>query len=118
MAWIIPASQCPGRSLTIPITAPLTDIVVPDMPNLKWHGQIASSATHLQQLWRDRCQVDALMRFVRAPWLARIEQAWVIGDLRYDREKALGFAEIEVDPPSERCPGHLPSWQPPRTDLQ
>jgi inner membrane protein len=118
VASLIPASECPGRSLKIPITAPLTDIAAPDTPSLRWHGQIESSAAHLQRLWRERCQVNAVMRFVRAPWLARIDQAWVIGDLRYDREKALGFAEIEVDPPDEGCPSHLPSWTPPRIDLQ
>lgn len=118
MPSIISADRCPGRSLDVPITAPLTAVPRTDTLELKWHGQIASPADRLLQLWSERCQVDALMRFVRAPWLARIDGAWVLGDLRYDREAALGFAEIAVDPPAEGCPRHIPSWSAPREDLR
>jgi hypothetical protein len=58
------------------------------------------------------------MRFVRAPWLSRIDGAWVLGDLRYDREPGLSFAELAIDRPDERCPGHVPNWVPPRNDLR
>jgi inner membrane protein len=85
---------------------------------VKWHGQITSPIDPLLRLWEGRCQVEALMRFVRAPWLARVDDAWVIGDLRYDREPGLGFAEIKVDPPAEACVNHMPSWSPPRDDLR
>jgi inner membrane protein len=114
----VSAEQCPGRSLNIPITAPLSAVPLPDTEQVKWHGQIASPVDRLLQLWEERCQVEALMRFVRAPWLARIDDAWVIGDLRYDREAELGFAEIEVEPPVEACVGHMPSWSHPRLDLR
>jgi inner membrane protein len=115
---LLSAAQCPGRSLDIPITAPLSAVPLADMHELKWHGQIASPIDPLLRLWEERCQVEALMRFVRAPWLARVDDAWVIGDLRYDREPGLGFAEIEVDPPAEACVNHMPSWSPPRDDLR
>ena len=59
-----------------------------------------------------------MMRFVRAPWLARVDEAWVLGDLRYDREPELGFAEIPVDPPAEACVSRMPSLLPPRNDLR
>ena len=115
---LISAKQCPGRSLDIPITAPLSAVPLADTDQVKWQGQIASSVERLLQLWEKRCQVDALMRFVRAPWLSRIDDAWVIGDLRYDREAELGFAEIEVEPAAEACVEHMPSWSPPRNDLR
>jgi inner membrane protein len=115
---LLSATQCPGRSLDIPITAPLSAVRLADSNEVKWHGQIASPIDPLLRLWEERCQVEALMRFVRAPWLARVDDAWVIGDLRYDRERGLGFAEIEVDPPAEACVNHMPSWSPPRVDLR
>jgi inner membrane protein len=115
---LLAAKQCPGRSLDIPITAPLSAVPLADTDQVKWHGQIASPLDRLLRLWEERCQVKALMRFVRAPWLARIDDAWVIGDLRYDREPELGFAEIEVDPPAEACVNHMPSWSAPRDDLR
>ncbi len=115
---LLSAAQCPGRSLDIPITAPLSAVPLADMNEVKWHGQITSPIDPLLRLWEGRCQVEALMRFVRAPWLARVDDAWVIGDLRYDREPGLGFAEIKVDPPAEACVNHMPSWSPPRDDLR
>jgi inner membrane protein len=115
---LVPAETCPGRSLDIKITAPLSAVPLADTNEVKWHGQIASPIGSLLRLWEERCQVEALMRFVRAPWLARIDDGWVIGDLRYDREPELGFAEIEVDPPAEACVNHTPSWTPPRGDLR
>jgi inner membrane protein len=115
---LISARQCPGRSLDIRITAPLTPVPLADTEQVKWHGQIASPVERLLQLWKERCQVDALMRFVRAPWLARVDGVWVLADLRYDREAQLGFAEIPVDPPEEACVSRMPDWSPPRNDLR
>jgi inner membrane protein len=115
-SWI-PASRCPGRSLDISITAPLQKIASADTPELKWHGEVRSPMGELLSRWAEDCHVDAFMRFARAPWLARIDDKIVIGDLRYDREAALGFAELAIDPPSEPCPTAVPSWTPPRADL-
>ncbi len=115
--WI-PAAHCPGRSLDIPITAPLQAVAAPDSRELQWHGEVRSDIDTLLGTWRENCRVEALMRFVRAPWLARIEgDGLVIGDLRYDRENGLGFSEIEVDSDAEPCPTLVPPWVPPRADL-
>jgi hypothetical protein len=63
------------------------------------------------------CEAAAAMRFIRAPWLAEINGEPVLGDLRYDREKELGFAELALEDPPPRCPRLVPPWQPPRADL-
>ncbi len=115
--WI-PAANCPGRSLDIPITAPLQNVAVEDTRDLKWHGEVRSEIDTLLGMWRENCRVEALMRFVRAPWLARIEDDLVIGDLRYDREEGLGFAELAVESDAEPCPRLVPPWVPPRDDLR
>ena len=40
---------------------------------------------------------------------------WLLGDLRYDREPGLAFAEVEL-PDGKPCP-RAPPWIPPRADL-
>jgi inner membrane protein len=57
------------------------------------------------------------MRFIRVPWLAAVGKDAVLGDLRYDREKELGFAEVALRDPPGPCPQPVPDWQPPRADL-
>jgi inner membrane protein len=55
------------------------------------------SVTELRALVAKSCRADSVMRFARAPfWTDR-----VIGDLRYDFEPELGFAEAELG--SEGC---------------
>jgi len=50
------------------------------------------------------------------PWTLKREDDWIIGDLRYDREPELGFAELELKRISSVCPPSAP-WLPPRSDL-
>ena len=111
------ANRCPGRSLDIPITAPLQRVAAANTPEVQWHGEIRSRIETLDSLWRENCRVERFMRFARAPWLADIEGETVLGDLRYDREKELGFAEIDIESTDERCPSYVPPWIPPRRDL-
>lgn len=112
------ASQCPGRSLDMPITAPLQAVAALDGAAIKWHGEVRSNLASLLELWHRSCRVDAFMRFARAPWLLQRDGAWVIGDLRYDREPGLGFAEIEVDDETEPCRRWVPPWLSPRRALR
>lgn len=116
-AWIA-AGGCPGRGLDLAITAPLQPVGAANDDVLQWYGEVHSPLRHLQELWRENCRVDAFMRFARAPWLSRIVDRWVLGDLRYDREAELGFAELEIESDAERCPKVLPPWVPPREELR
>lgn len=115
---LLNAAQCPGRALDEAITAPLQQVALEDSASFQWHGELSYSRSDLLQLWNEHCQADAMMRFVRAPWVARVNEAWVLGDLRYDRETELGFAELSIDPPDETCPRHVPAWIAPRRDLR
>ncbi len=56
------------------------------------------------------------MQFVRAPYAGELDGKAFVGDLRFDREADLGFAELAVDEPGEPCPRPVP-WVPPRADL-
>jgi inner membrane protein len=115
---LLAADRCPGRALDRPITAPLQPVKIASSTQLQWHGELSYSRNELLQLWNEHCQADALMRFVRAPWVSHLDEAWVLGDLRYDREAELGFAELSIDPPDESCPRYIPDWIAPRADLR
>jgi inner membrane protein len=114
---VIPADGCLSRSLDLPSTAPLVRVHAADTAQLHWYGEIATSLDDLRNRARTDCEAAAAMRFIRVPWLATVDHAVVLGDLRYDREKGLGFAEIEVHDPPGACPRFVPHWCPPRGDL-
>jgi inner membrane protein len=57
------------------------------------------------------------MQFARAPFAADSAGRWIIGDLRFARERAGGMASIELGPPvTGACRRPVP-WTPPRADL-
>lgn len=114
-AWLT-ADQCLSRSLDIAITAPLVPVPADSSEQLKWYGQISTPIDRLATLATTNCEAAAALRFIRMPWLAHVKDGLVLGDLRYDREEELGFAEIVItDQPN--CPLFVPRWTEPRYDL-
>ncbi|HWK52639.1 MAG TPA: metal-dependent hydrolase [Steroidobacter sp.] len=114
-AWLT-ANQCLSRSLDREITAPLVPVAEASTAQLKWYGQISTPIAKLVELARTNCEAAAAFRFIRMPWLAQVKQGLVLGDLRYDREPELGFAELVMtDQPN--CPAFEPSWVEPRRDV-
>jgi inner membrane protein len=114
---LIPADGCLSRSLNIPSTAPLRSVPVADDAELHWYGEIATKVDELKTRVATDCEAAAAMRFIRVPWLAAIGTVTVLGDLRYDREKSLGFAEVPLHDPPGPCPRLVPDWRPPRAEL-
>ncbi|MFC4309940.1 metal-dependent hydrolase [Steroidobacter flavus] len=114
-AWLT-ADQCLSRSLDIEITAPLVSVPKESTEQVKWYGQIGSPIDRLAEIARTHCEAAAAFRFIRMPWLANVKDGLVLGDLRYDREPELGFAEVVIgDQP--HCPRWVPNWVEPRRDL-
>jgi inner membrane protein len=114
-AWLTP-EQCLSRSLDLEITAPLVPVPKESSEHVKWYGQISTPLARLAEVARNNCEAAAAFRFIRMPWLANVKDGLVLGDLRYDREPELGFAEFVItDPPS--CPRFVPNWIEPRRDL-
>lgn len=114
-AWI-PADRCPTRSLDIEITAPLVPVPKESTEQMKWYGQISTPLARLGEVARNNCEAAAAFRFIRMPWLANVKEGLVLGDMRYDREPELGFAEIVItDAPN--CPVFEPKWIEPRQDV-
>lgn len=86
-AWT-PAEACALR--VVSRTAPMVPADLPDDPTTTWGPRFEGELGELATLASERCRVDTLLRFTRAPY-------WtdhVAGDLRYDAEPGLGFAEI------------------------
>lgn len=74
---------------------------------VQWYG---AHVIPLQEL-RDaaaRCDVAAFLRFARVPF--RDGHLW--GDLRFDREREEGFAEMRLDGQGD-CPRWVPPWAQP-----
>lgn len=114
---LMPADRCPGRGLFRNLTAPLTPMADANTAFAFWHGEIVMPHRQLRTLAATNCQAAAFLRFARVPWTLERGGTWIIGDLRYDREPGLGFAEIELQPGGPPCPGRLPPWIAPRNDL-
>lgn len=104
------AADCPDPSLRSR-TAPTVRVDAPPSRAVRYRGQFVGDVSGLRALAREDCRARAFLRYARAPfWTAS-----VIGDLRYDRERGLGFAELALG--DRHCPRAVPPWQPPRADL-
>jgi inner membrane protein len=97
-------------------TAPLVRLGKDEGRGLRWTGRFSAPLAELSKLARDDCFAAAFLRWSRVPFWSHGADETLIGDLRYDRQRPLEFAEL-VLPSGERCPRFVPSWTPPREDL-
>jgi len=112
-----PATTCPLRVGGTAVTAPWQPVALQSTGEIGWIGEIIMPLSLLPELSQRSCAVRGLLQFARVPWAHAADSTWIAGDLRYDREPQLAFAEIEVSAGNERCPTAIPGWIPPRTDL-
>jgi inner membrane protein len=111
--WIS-AQSCPSRGAE-DITAPRVPVLTANTKSLHWRGEVVLPLAELNRLAAVHCEMSDLLRFARAPFFVARGGSQVIGDLRYDLEPTVDFAELELG--KDRCPGVVPKWQPPRADL-
>lgn len=107
-SWVSGAS-CPQRRLKDPTTVPLAPVADAGAEQWQWYGQHVMPREALARLADSRCEVQAFLRFSRAPWGLWSAKGVILGDMRYDREPELGFSEIALAP-TARCPTHVPPW--------
>jgi inner membrane protein len=80
---------------------------------IAWGPEFRAPLHQLLQMQREDCVAAAFLRFARIPfWAHDGRRATLIGDLRYDRSRAIDFAELELGPGTP-CPRHVPPWLPP-----
>jgi inner membrane protein len=110
-----------GRNLE-PQSAPLWRAENPDPAasagRIEWGPEFRAPLHQLLQMQRQDCVAAAFLRFARVPfWAHDGRRPTLIGDLRYDRSRAVDFAELELGPDTP-CPLHVPPWLPPLPLLQ
>lgn len=111
------AQDCP-RFSDQGTTASLGPVELPEDDRVEWRGEFRMPLARLKEVASEHCGVAALLRFARVPFVEQPgEDALLVGDLRYDREAGLGFAEVEFSLPPGDCPSAVPPWREPRADL-
>ncbi len=102
---LIPAAACPQIFRDVKRTAPMMPVTAPSSAEVKWLGQFSMPVNRLASLAAGNCEALELLQFARAPYATQADRRWIIGDLRFDREVALGMSEIELrDPPPATVP--------------
>jgi inner membrane protein len=112
---LMPADQCFGMLIPRVGTAPTTAVPAPSSPTIQWIRQFSMPEGRLAMLAGEDCEARETLQFARAPFATQLDGKWVIGDLRYDRERSLGFSEIALGD-SPNCRFDVP-WVPPRESL-
>jgi inner membrane protein len=84
---------------------------------LRWRGEFSMPVARLASLVAADCRARRLMSFARAPFAQQQDGHWIIGDLRFDREPGVGFAEMESRDDGARGDCAAAPWQAPRADL-
>jgi hypothetical protein len=107
-----PGTAC--RLLPASPTAPLRPAGLAAISGVRFVSVFEAPAEELRTLSASACDAAAMLRFVRVPFWTRRGAKTVLGDLRYDRDPALEFAERELN---GSCPNAQAPWLPPRADL-
>ncbi|MBK8997727.1 MAG: metal-dependent hydrolase [Myxococcales bacterium] len=111
-----PAERCARSSGQT--TAPLRAIARPSSAEVYFEREFVAPLAELQRLARESCEVAAYLRFARLPfWVELPGTGLVVGDVRFDREPGLGFAELVAERAPRDCPRFVPPWEPPRSDV-
>ena len=114
---LLAVQDCPDRTLDAPASAPMRPISGNDSAAVRWLDEYQVSRAEFPRALQAWCEAAILMRFARAPWIASRNGQWAMGDLRYDREPELGFAELELTQQSRACTAVTPPWVEPRRDV-
>ena len=115
----MPASECsfrqgPGNAQL----AALDERASVGTTEIVFESELGKLRRELGMLAGSSCHVAAFLRFARVPfWLPTAGGDLLLGDLRFDRDRELGFAELEAPTGNARCPGFVPDWRPPRQDV-
>jgi inner membrane protein len=111
---VVPAASCrlqtseEATARTEPIARSSTEAVV-------FFDETRTTLESLRGLAHASGEVEAYLRFARAPFLIEEGDHVVVGDFRYDRERGYGFAEGELRTSGE-VSGVVPAWELPRID--
>jgi inner membrane protein len=112
---MVSAGNCPSLVFG-DRTAPMTPVPSQSSARVQWQGEFSMDQSILASVVGN-CEASRFMQFARVPFAVEREQRQVLGDLRFDREPGLSFAEIELSsPPPQRCRFRVP-WIAPRMSV-
>jgi inner membrane protein len=97
-------------------TAPLEAIGVAE-GEVHFESGYRAPLADLRELAKAKCTVAGFLRYARAPFWTAPRDGMIVGDLRFDRSRAIEFTEFVVPEPDADCPRNMPPWTPPRNDL-
>jgi hypothetical protein len=92
-------------------------VAASDSQAIAWYSEFRAPVSELRQLAERSCNAAAFLRFARAPFWLSEPSVLTVGDLRFDNQRARGFAEMDVPRPEPACPRFVPPWTPPRRDV-
>lgn len=90
---------------------------IPAKNGVVWIGDYRGTISEALELKKRYCAFDQFLRFSRVPYWNVGERTGIAGDLRYDFEPELGFAEFELKENDPQCLTFPPHWTPPRAFL-
>jgi inner membrane protein len=120
--WPLRARECTAGSDVEP-TALVQALERPDRGGVRWVSEYVAELSELRRLARDDCRFRALLKFARLPYYTEVtpatpsrEPGRFAGDLRYDRDPGLEFADMRLphDVQGGECPRFIPGWLEPR----
>jgi inner membrane protein len=94
-------------------TAPLQRSTLAPDSALRFTAEFRAPLQQLRALRREHCDADAALHFLRVPYWTDGRRP-VLGDLRYDNEPGLEFAERALN---GDCRDAVPPWVPPLSAL-
>lgn len=109
-------ADCPGLK-EIPKKADLSVVLLPSTSNVIWTAQSDLRKDLHAELIEKSCRYRRFLNFARLPYLHAIgasgkTDGWIAGDLRYDRDKELGFSDFVVTLKDE-CDSPSSVWERP-----
>jgi inner membrane protein len=122
----LPGGHCafgPEPDTTAPMTKLATASSDPHAHGPAWfYAEYRRPLAQLTALAATRCEAAALLQFARVPYVTDpdADGSRVAGDLRYDRNPGIDFADVRLPaeaPRPEDCPPNRPPWIPPRAEL-
>jgi inner membrane protein len=114
MPALIAAKSCrmaPRGPTTAPLAeSALTSLQSETLPSAVFDLAYEGKLEELRTLAQQSCQARILLQFARAPFWLKNGEATVAGDLRFDHEPELAFAELEL---ADTCTDRPVPWVPP-----
>jgi inner membrane protein len=112
---LLGAADCP--SMGEQTTAELREIEASSDAQVVYQGEARVRVSRLARLADQSCEARAMLQFTRAPFVVDRGDRVVLGDLRFDRDEDLDFAELELDPSAPRCPAFGAPWLAPMQSI-